>query len=111
MHLNPGFTGSTLDRADHLRTDEPALAALRADPRARILCLDGLDPVAGEREGLCWRERATVIATRLREGRTLLRVLADTAPGDGFEPVPASLEDVYFATLAAVRSPQPAAAH
>ncbi len=48
------------------------------------------------------RERFAVIATRLRAGRTVIRVLAqapEQCPGDGFTPVAASLEDVYFATL------------
>ena len=44
-----------------------------------------------------------VIATRLQAGRTLVHVLADASPGDGFEPARAGLEDVYFATLAATR--------
>ena len=85
----------------------------QGEPRALVAGLEGrVWARAVERDEVeGWRERATVIATRLREGRTLLRVLADTAPGAGFEPVPASLEDVYFATLAAVRSPQPASAH
>jgi ABC-type multidrug transport system ATPase subunit len=85
----------------------------QGEPRALVAGLEGrVWARAVERDEVeGWRARATVIATRLREGRTLLRVLADTAPGAGFEPVPASLEDVYFATLAAVRSPQPAAAH
>jgi hypothetical protein len=29
--------------------------------------------------------------------------LSDTHPGDGFEPVPGGLEDVYFSTLSASR--------
>ena len=45
------------------------------------------------------RERHAVIATRLRGGRTAIRVLADQAPGIGFAPVEAGLEDVYFSTL------------
>ena len=45
-----------------------------------------------------------VIATRLQAGRTLVHVLADAHPGDGFEPARAGLEDVYFATLAASRA-------
>jgi ABC-type multidrug transport system ATPase subunit len=45
------------------------------------------------------RARQPVIATRLRSGRTVIRVLADTSPGIGFTPVEAGLEDVYFATL------------
>ena len=49
------------------------------------------------------RQRLPVIATRLREGRTHVHVQADTCPGPGFEPVTATLEDVYFATLAAQR--------
>ena len=40
-----------------------------------------------------------MIATRLRGGNTMIRVLSDDAPGAGFTPVEASLEDVYFATL------------
>jgi len=51
-----------------------------------------------------WRERSAVIATRLRAGRPVLHVLADSAPGPGFEPLDAGLEDVYFSTLHAQRN-------
>jgi hypothetical protein len=44
-----------------------------------------------------------VISTRLREGRTVVHVVAEDAPAAGFEPVEASLEDVYFATLSGAR--------
>jgi len=44
-----------------------------------------------------------VISTRLFAGRTVIHVLSDTNPGDGFEPVPGGLEDVYFSTLSAAR--------
>ena len=49
-------------------------------------------------EELQLREQLHVISTTLSEGRTQLRVLADTAP-PGFEAVEPTLEDVYFATL------------
>ncbi|HEY0193641.1 MAG TPA: ABC transporter ATP-binding protein [Kofleriaceae bacterium] len=45
-----------------------------------------------------YRDRFELIATRLRGGKTQIRVLADAAP-ETFEPVATSLEDVYFATL------------
>ena len=44
-----------------------------------------------------------LIATRLFGGRTVIHVLADASPGDGFEPVEGGLEDVYFSTLAVSR--------
>ena len=44
-----------------------------------------------------------VISTRLFGGRTIIHVLAETAPGPGFEPASGGLEDVYFSTLTAVR--------
>lgn len=56
------------------------------------------------------RARQPVIATRLRGGRTVIRVLADASPGVGFAPVEAGLEDVYFATLHAHRQAPDAAA-
>ena len=49
------------------------------------------------------RERQAVIATRLRGGRMVIRVLAEASPGVGFTPMEAGLEDVYFATLHAQR--------
>lgn len=49
------------------------------------------------------RDTHHVIATRLSGGRTVVHVLADASPGDGFAAAPAGLEDVYFATLAAER--------
>jgi len=53
------------------------------------------------------RERHAVIATRLRAGRTVIRVLGapgEGTPGPGFTPAEATLEDVYFATLHRERS-------
>ena len=52
------------------------------------------------------RQRHEVIATRLRSGRTVIRVLADSSPGVGFSPADAGLEDVYFATLHRDRAAQ-----
>jgi ABC-type multidrug transport system ATPase subunit len=49
------------------------------------------------------REKYEVISTRLFAGRTVIHVLSDSLPGEGFEPVPGGLEDVYFSTLSASR--------
>jgi NAD+ diphosphatase len=53
--MSPGFTGGTLDRADHLRLDEGALQRARQHPAARILVLEGLDPRESPGGGLAWR--------------------------------------------------------
>lgn len=50
----PGFTGGTLDRADRVRHDSALLEAALADPAARLLVLDGLDPVLDAAGRLTW---------------------------------------------------------
>ena len=52
------------------------------------------------------RARHRVISARLVQGETVVRILADADPGDGFAPAIPSLEDVYFATIT---EPAPAA--
>jgi ABC-2 type transport system ATP-binding protein len=49
------------------------------------------------------REQHRVISTRLFGGQTVIHVLAQTPPGEGFDAAPGGLEDVYFSTLAAAR--------
>ncbi len=49
------------------------------------------------------RARYDVISNRLYGGRTVVHVLADSDPGDGFEPIHGGLEDLYFSTLSASR--------
>ncbi|WP_297802699.1 ABC transporter ATP-binding protein [uncultured Brevundimonas sp.] len=49
------------------------------------------------------RAQFEVISTRLFAGRTIIHVLSDSRPGEGFEPVTGNLEDVYFSTLSASR--------
>jgi ABC-2 type transport system ATP-binding protein len=55
--------------------------------------------VIGKGEVEAAKAAMDVISTRLRGGRTEIHVAADSSPGSGFEPVEASLEDLYFATL------------
>ena len=44
-----------------------------------------------------------VISTRLFAGSTIIHILSDIDPKDGFAAVDGGLEDVYFSTLAATR--------
>ena len=49
------------------------------------------------------RSRYEIISTRLFAGNTIIHILSDGDPGDGFRPAPGGLEDVYFSTLARSR--------
>ena len=53
------FAGSPLDRADHIRVDDEALAGLM-NWRARVLLLDGLLPGVDDQGGLVWGSLADV---------------------------------------------------
>jgi hypothetical protein len=50
-----------------------------------------------------YRERYELISSRLFAGRTIVHILADADPGNGFAPAEGGLEDVYFTTLAQSR--------
>jgi ABC-type multidrug transport system ATPase subunit len=81
-----------IDRGHILLETEPleALARLRGRVWRRIV----------EREQrMDYERRLPVISTRLLAGRTVIRVAADTAPDESWEPVEPDLEDVYFATM------------
>ena len=46
-----------------------------------------------------YQDRHPVISSRLLSGRTMIHVYGGESPGEGFEPVEPSLEDVYFAAM------------
>src|SRR5687767_2267803 len=50
-----------------------------------------------------YQERYQIISTRLFAGQTIVHVLSESDPGEGFAPADAGLEDVYFSTLAHAR--------
>jgi ABC-2 type transport system ATP-binding protein len=50
------------------------------------------------------REQYEILSTRLSAGRTVVHILSDGDPGNGFTAADAGLEDVYFSTLAATRA-------
>ena len=69
-------------------------ASLRGRVWRRTIERSELEAVRAEHE---------VISTRLFAGRTIVHVLCDRHPGDGFQSVPGGLEELYFATLNQVR--------
>jgi ABC-type multidrug transport system ATPase subunit len=80
--------------------------------RGRIVRQGAPAALTAELKGKVWRSfidkadleqaktRHNVILSRLVGGRTLIHVVSDTNPGEGFEPVAPDLEDVYFTALA-----------
>ena len=82
-----------IDRGEILLEAEPlrAVEDLRGRIWRRVVAKDALAGLG--------REHA-VISTKLLAGRTVARVYADAAPGNGFEPAEPDVADVYFATLA-----------
>ncbi len=69
------FSGSPLDRADHVRSDTHAYAVLLNDWRARLLVLDGLDPHMSAKGELVWTNMANItddaeiVLLGLRDGK------------------------------------------
>jgi ABC-2 type transport system ATP-binding protein len=50
-----------------------------------------------------YREQYEILSTRLFAGRTVIHILSEHDPGNGFTPADAGLQDVYFCTLAQSR--------
>jgi ABC-2 type transport system ATP-binding protein len=74
---------------------------LSGEPHEAIRSLDGRVwrrevPGAAVEE---YKQRLTVLSTRLAGGKTIVHVLADARPEPGFEAVAPDLEDVYFGQL------------
>lgn len=46
-----------------------------------------------------YKTKYTLISQRLFTGKTIVHIVADSDPGDGFEAVHGSLEDLYFMTI------------
>ena len=78
--------------------------------KGRVLAQGDPADALRDMEGKIWRRRVAkgdlaalqqehaVISTKLVSGKTVVHIYSETQPS-GFEPVPASLEDVYFSTL------------
>jgi ABC-2 type transport system ATP-binding protein len=82
-----------IDRGEILLDGEPAAAIAGLEGRI----WRGVVP-RGELPTL---ERShAVVSTKLFAGQTVARIYSEACPGMGFEPSAASLEDVYFTTMA-----------
>ena len=73
---------------------------LQGEPSALVARLEGRvwRKVVNRSEVAGYQESMPVLSTRLATGRTIIHVLSDPSPGDGFEPAEPDLEHVYFAT-------------
>jgi NAD+ diphosphatase len=93
MESVTGFTGSPLDRVDHIRSDHEGYAALRYDWRGRLLALDGLDPRLSDEGELVW----LTLAELSDDAEVVLLGVLDNKPH--FTSVPAQISG------SAMRSP------
>jgi ABC-type multidrug transport system ATPase subunit len=81
----------------------------------RVLFAGAPDDAVGNLGGRIWQKfvqktelkeldsRFRVISTKLIAGRPLIHVYSADPPGDGFEPIHADLEDVFFSRIAGLQ--------
>ena len=81
----------------------------------RVLFAGVPEDAVGELSGKIWKksiqkpeikeyeERYRLISSKLIAGRPLIHVYSAEPPGDGFQPVPADLEDVFFSRIAGLQ--------
>jgi ABC-2 type transport system ATP-binding protein len=83
---------------------------LEGSPQEALLALQGKmwsKVVVTDDELRALEAELHVISSHLISGQHEIRVYADTSPGEGFRPVDAGLEDVYFLNLSQPAAPQP----
>lgn len=103
----PGFTGNTLDRADRVRHEPALLEAALAHAEARLLVLDGLDPVLDEEGRLTWTDLAEARGELLFLGYDQgIPRFASAIPDD--EAVPMGRSPAMFAMLDRFAAPDAA---
>jgi ABC-2 type transport system ATP-binding protein len=85
----------------------------------RVLFAGVPEDAVGELAGKIWKksiqkpemkqyeERYRLISSKLIGGRPLIHVYSAEPPGDGFQPVPADLEDVFFSRITEPRLAEP----
>jgi len=99
----PGFTGSPLERVDHLRDDAEAVECLRRDPAARLLAMNGLDPVPNEAGELTWlpvpEDAGALILLGLIDGAPRFAAMGDGSGGGVVGPSRSPLLFKLLATL------------
>ncbi len=80
---------------------------LSGEPHEAIRALDGrVWRKTVDKAELAAHEQAhSVLSTRLVAGQPVIHVLSDSTPGDGFAPIAADLEDVYFGELRKAAAP------
>ncbi len=74
---------------------------LTGDPRTAIAGLQGKiwQKMIDKSELAGYMREHKVISTRWFAGRVVIHALSENEPGDGFQPIEADLQDVYFSTL------------
>jgi len=74
---------------------------LTGDPQTVIAGLQGKiwQKMIDKNELESYKRELKVISTRWFAGSVIIHALSDDAPGTGFQPVEADLQDVYFSTL------------
>ncbi len=98
-----GFTGALLDRADHERNDPAAFARAKADPAARLLRLNGLEPMVDAAGALvldAMTPDVDAVLLGYRDGGPLF------ATGDGTATTPAMRSPALMTMLSAMPADQ-----
>jgi ABC-type multidrug transport system ATPase subunit len=100
--LSTHIVSDVSDLCDHMAIIDKGRVLLSGGPAMLTRRLDGRvwQRTIARSELEATKARYPVISTRLAAGRTLVHVVADTSPGDGFAVVEPTLEDVDFAAIA-----------
>lgn len=98
------------DLCSHMAIMNQGRIAAKGEPQALIETVRGRiwRKVIAKADLEAHQQRHRVVSARLVQGATVVRVYAEGDPGDGFEAVGPTLEDVYFATIRGAIHGQPA---
>ena len=70
-------------------------------PGASTSALGGLiyEKAIEKSDLLAYQNKFDIISTKLVTGKPLIHIMSDIDPGDGFQQIPANLEDVFFSQI------------